>query len=110
MEFLKFEATPEEKHIGIASVKLYGKIIIRYKIVPTKEGGNFFVAPAAFKMSATDTYQSSVLIDSHTENEELMNFIKMNVKKAMAYVPPESGQPGLQHPQQAAVDVGSCPF
>lgn len=110
MEFIKYESTPGEKHLGIASVKLYGKIILRYKIVPTKDGASFFAAPSAFKMSATDTYQASVLIDSHSENEMLMNFIKENVKKAMQHSPALSCEPRMNHTQQMAIEEPELPF
>ncbi len=77
-EFIKYEPTPQEKHLGIATVKLYGKIIARYKIVPTKDGTSFFPAAASYKEG--DRYESCLILDSNSEKEELDAMIKANVR------------------------------
>ena len=86
IQFLKYEPTPNEKHLGIATVKLYGKIILRYKIVPTKDGAGYFPAPASYKMPSddgTDKYIGAFMLDSVSENEELINLIREHVKASI---------------------------
>jgi len=76
-EFLKYELTPNEKHLGIATVKLYGKMIAKYKIVPTKDGSAFF--PAAPSIKIGDKYESCIMLDSNSDKQELDVLIKANV-------------------------------
>lgn len=91
MEFIKFERTPGEKHLGIATVKMYGKIMLRYKIIPSKDGASFFCAPpSATKMvgqDGKDYYPASFVIDSNSENETLQNFIKAHVSLLLSPAP-----------------------
>lgn len=81
LEFLNYIPTPGEKYIGIATVKLYGKIILRYKIVPTKDGSGHFPAPASYKVG--DEYAHAFTLDSMSENDELKKLIMSNVKQAL---------------------------
>jgi len=105
IEFIKYEPTPTEKHLGVASVKLYGKIILRYKIVPNKDGSSYFATPASYKMSTPpgtpDKYCEAFMLDSNFEKEEIMSLIHENVRKHMA---PQasvfSPQPAAQAPAQ----------
>ena len=100
LEFLSFISTPGEKYIGIATVKLYGKIILRYKIVPTKEGSTYFPAPASYK--AGEEYVHAFMLDSHSENEELKKLIMHNVKLAL-----QAKQPTVKPQSQ---EYGELPF
>lgn len=82
-KFMKFEATPGEKHLGICTIKAYDKIILRYKIVPNKEGGGWFPCEASYKMPSVagqDVYAKAFMLDSNCEHEELMNLIRAHVK------------------------------
>jgi hypothetical protein len=83
-EFLRYEPTPGERHLGIATIRLYSKIVLRYKIVPTKDGAGFFPAPASYKIPAIngeeERYISAFTLDSQCEKEELDSFIKAHVK------------------------------
>lgn len=82
-EFVKYEATPGEKYLGVATVKAYGKIVLRYKIVPNKDGSGFFPAAASYKLPSNggeDVYVSSFLLDSRSEEEEMNAVIRANVK------------------------------
>lgn len=87
-EFIKYEPTPSEKHMGVATVKLYGKIILRYKIVPNKDGSGYFPCAASYKMPSApggqDIYVSAFMLDSNSEKEELENLIRANVKQFLA--------------------------
>ena len=85
MEFIKYEATPTEKHLGIATIKLYGKIVLRYKIVPTKDGTGYFPASASYKVTkdGEEFYLPAFVIDSRSEEEEISRFVRQEVKKQM---------------------------
>jgi hypothetical protein len=93
-EFVKFEATPGEKHLGIATVKAFeGKITLRYKIVPNKDGSGFFPASASYKMpqvGGEDVYIGSFLLDSRSDEEEMNALIRANVKKHLSHAPSAS--------------------
>ena len=83
-EFIKYEATPGEKHLGIATVKAFGKIVLRYKIVPNKDGSGFFPASASYKMPSNggeDVYVGAFLLDSRSDEEEMNAMVRANVKK-----------------------------
>ena len=88
-QFLKYQPTPNEKHLGIATVKAYGKIILRYKIIPTKDGSSFFPCAASYKMP-DDSYISAFILDSNSENEELTSLIKTHIKKFLLPVAPST--------------------
>ncbi len=95
-EFIKYEETPTEKHMGIATVNLYGKVIGKYKIVRTKDGTNFFCASPSIKM--LDKYDNVITIDSSVDKQELDNLIKENVRKCMS---PHTAKPS---------NLDGCPF
>ena len=84
IEFIKFEDTPSEKYLGIATVKLYGKIILRYKIVPTKDGTGVFPTSASYKVSreGADYYLPAFIVDSRAEEEEIKSVILRGVRAA----------------------------
>ena len=84
-EFLSYTPTPQEKHLGIATIKIYGKIILRYKIIKTKDGTATFPAAATCKIADQEgeRYIPAFILDSTTDNEFLMKFIKENIKRYM---------------------------
>lgn len=86
-EFIKYEPTPGEKHLGIATVKAFeGKITLRYKIVPNKDGSGFFPASASYKLPSNggeDVYIGAFLLDSRSDEEEMNAIIRANVKNQM---------------------------
>jgi len=86
-EFIKYESTPGEKYLGIATVKAFSKIILRYKIVPNKDGNGFFAASASYKLPSNgkeDVYVSSFLLDSRSDEEEMVALVRANVKKLLS--------------------------
>lgn len=103
-EFVKYEATPQEKHMGVATVKLYGKILAKFKIINTKDGSNFF--PAAPSLKIDDKYVSALIMDSSTEKEELDILIKQNVRMKLAGITPPQEEP--KYEQTSFLD--GCPF
>ncbi len=81
-EFIKYEATPGEKQEGIAFIKAYGRIMLRFKIVKTKDGKAYFPACSSYKVGSQngeDVYLAAFIIDSKSEDEELRNLIRMKV-------------------------------
>lgn len=84
-EFRGYRPTPGEKHAGIAEVKAWGKIILRYKIIPKKDGNGFFPATASLKIneSGQDVYASAFTIDSNSDREECESVIMSNVRRVM---------------------------
>ena len=103
-EFKKYEPTPNEKHLGIATVKLYGKIIARFKIIPTKDGTSFFPASGSFKIG--EKYESCLTLDSTSEKEELDAMIKAHVRSIQGGG--QIVQPPPQYQQMAF--TSECPF
>ena len=102
MQFLKYEAVTGEKHFGIATVKLYGRIILRYKIVPNKDGTGWFPCPASYKtgtVNGQDKYVSAFTLDSNSENEALQDLIKDSVRQCMMNASQRSN-PVVQGPVQ----------
>jgi len=76
--YIKYEATPKEKHVGIMTVEIRG-VLLRYKIIKTKDGNSLFPAAASYKMSGEDEdarYLSAFALDSNSEQEMLFDFIK----------------------------------
>lgn len=95
MKFLKYEkANADDKYLGIATISLYDKIVLKYKIVMKKDGTAFFpAAPSLKQPGTTDEYVSAFIIDSNSEKEEIEGFIRHHVKIAMQ-------QEQAQQPQQ----------
>lgn len=83
-QFMKYEPCQGEKYLGIATIKLYGRIILRYKIVGTKDGLGYFPAAASYKQPGQgDQYYSAFLVDSNSEKEEIENIVKHGAKMHM---------------------------
>jgi hypothetical protein len=106
-EFIKYEPTPQEKHLGIATVKLYGKLIARYKIIPTKDGTSFFPASGSFKVG--DKFESCLTLDSNSEKEELDSMIKAHVRSIQGGGQVSPSQPKPQQYEQTSF-IQECPF
>ena len=85
-EFLGFEHTPADKMMGIATVKLYGKIVVKYKIVSKKDGTGVF--PSIFSQKVTldgeESYLEAFIIDSRSENDDVLKLVMTNVKRALS--------------------------
>ena len=96
-EFLSYEPVVGEKFLGIATVRAWGKIILRYKIVPGKDGG-WFAGAASIKNG--DKYESAFMIDSQYESKALMEFIKTQVAEVMD-APKVASKPVIEE---------ECPF
>lgn len=88
-EFKKYTPTPGEKYLGIAEIKILGEtpIILRFKIVPRKDGKGNFPAIASYKMpnrDVGDEYDECFMLDSRSDNEEciktIMHHVSQNLK------------------------------
>ena len=95
-EFMGYEPTPTEpKQLGIATIRAWGKVILRYKIVPGKDGNGWFSNIASFKKgpdaTGKDMYTQSFMVDSNFEAEQIKELIKANVNpyanKATTFAP-----------------------
>jgi len=88
MEFIDFKKTPGEKHLGIATIK-YNGIILRYKIIPTKDGKNCFAAPSAYKVTENyeDRYIPAFVIDSQTDDQRVKDFMLGKVREVLYGAP-----------------------
>ena len=83
LKFLRFDATPTEKHLGIATIRIEEgvRIILRFKVQP-KEGGGYYYQPASHKISSQgkDNYYPAFSLDSSYEYDELKDFIASHVE------------------------------
>lgn len=82
-EFLSYEPVQNEKFFGIATIRAWSKIILKYKVIPGKDGG-FFIAASSIKngvdaSTGKDKYESVFMIDSVYENKELLAMVKEKV-------------------------------
>ncbi len=82
VEFLSFDETPDEKYLGVASLKILGKIILRFKVQRTKDGNGMFVAiPSYRKTDPTgEQWCQWFMLDSSSQKEMVENLIKSKVK------------------------------
>ena len=79
-QFLGFEPTPNEKFVGVATVRVHGTttIVLRYKIVPKKDGKGHFPTCASYKMpdrEPGDEYDECFMLDSRSDNDAMIKFI-----------------------------------
>ena len=86
IEILKYEETPECKHMGVVHVRLFKQVVLRFKIVPKKDGSGFFVTGPAYKREteAGEKWLQWFVIDSQVFAEEINNEIELFVVKFLA--------------------------
>ncbi len=82
VEFLSFDETPKEKYLGVASLKIYNEIILRFKVQRTKDGNGMFVAIPSYKKEdhAGEQWCQWFMLDSSSRKEMVENLIKSKVK------------------------------
>ncbi len=82
VEFLTFDETPAEKYLGVASLRFFGQIILRYKVQRTKDGSSIFIAAPSFKKvdQSGEHWCQWFMLDSMSQNETVTNLIKTKVK------------------------------
>jgi hypothetical protein len=85
-------------------VRAWGKIILRYKIVPGKDGRGFFVAAGSFKSGfdhskGKDKYENYFMPDSSYEKEQIEDLVRDKVAEAiMAQPEPATTQQQAVYP------------
>jgi hypothetical protein len=103
-EFKSYIPTPTDQYmLGLAKVKLYGKVIATYKHVKTKDGTGTFFCTANYTMTdaaGEKKYQACIMLDSRDDEEELLEFIRRNVNAAIAQK--SAHKHGVQAQQPAA--------
>ena len=80
-EFLDFTATPNEKHVGIAKIRIDRRFMVRLKIMNKKDGGLFAVS-ASYKLGSQDgkdNYVNAFEFDSNDERGKVNHFVIQNV-------------------------------
>ena len=110
LKFLRYDPTPCEKHLGIATVRIEEgiRIILRFKVVP-KDGGGYYYQPASHKIAANgkDNYYPAFSLDSSYEYDELREFVGINVEQILnrqnpsvfAQPPQQQAYPQVARPQ-----------
>lgn len=111
-QFLKYVPVQGEKYLGIAIVRWFGKIILRYKVMQSQDGQGYWVAAGSAKIGkkrdGSDNYEEWFQLDSSYDREEMKEFILMNVepilaqKQASVFAPPPQYSAHAQQPQQQA--------
>lgn len=87
-EFKSYTPTPTDQYmLGIAKVKLFGKIVVNFKHVKTKDGSGTFFCTNNYTMldaSGEKKYLSCVMLDSRDDEEALMEYIRLSVNQVLA--------------------------
>ena len=86
-EFKSYTPTPNDQYmLGIAKVKLYGRLMVNFKHVKTKDGsGTFFCTNnyTTLDASGEKKYLPCVQINDRDEEETLMEYIRESVNRVM---------------------------
>ena len=104
-QFIDFTPTPHDKYgmLGIATVRLYGKIVQRYKLTLSKNGAEFFCAPSfSIEENGQKKYLPAFFLDSRFDEEALIKFIRYNVDTYRR--PPNTSIPHTPQPTQKKYD------
>lgn len=100
-EFISYTPTPTDQYmLGIAKVKAFGKIELRFKHVKTKDGAGTFFTCANYTMQDPHTqekkYIPCFLLDSRGDEETLMDMIRDGVNRVLAHRSAHQSQPVQQ--------------
>jgi hypothetical protein len=109
-EFKSYTPTPTDQYmLGIAKVKLYGRLIVNYKHVKTKDGTGTFFCTNNYTLTdagGEKKYLSCVQLDSRDDEEILMEIIRDGVNRVMAqrsaHQAQSIAQPGAYYPHGMA--------
>lgn len=80
IEFLKYTPTPTAKFLGIAEIIIEGKLVLRYKVTPGKEGKGLYFLPASIGVDdqGTTNYTPAFEFDSNILKREIDDTIRKN--------------------------------
>jgi hypothetical protein len=87
-EFKSYIPTPDDQYmLGLVKIKLYGKIVITFKEVKTKDGTGIFYCTQNYAMKdalGEKKYIACAQLDSRDDEQELQDFIRVHVNQAKA--------------------------
>lgn len=87
-EFINYTPTPTDQYmLGIAKVKVYGKLELRYKHVKTKDGSGTFFCTSNYTLTDSigeKKYMPCFLLDSRSDEELLMEVIRQGVHQVLS--------------------------
>jgi len=112
-EFISYKATPTDQYIlGVATVRLLGKIVLRYKHVKTKDGtGDFFTSPSyTITEGLEKKFLSAFMLDSRSDEELLMDFIRDGYRKSLQSSSQPFAQSASVYPTQTTAIEQGLPF
>lgn len=83
-EFKSFTLTPEEKHVGVAEIKINGDVpmIVRFKIISRKDSTGYFPATLNYKIPSENPigqYQECFMLDSRSDHDACVKLIMHHV-------------------------------
>lgn len=78
-EFIDYIKTPNEKQLGIAVVKVYNKLLLRYRVLPSAKGEGFWLAPPSCK-TGPDKWEESFVIDSNIDKIAIEKCVRDGIK------------------------------
>lgn len=80
LDFHSYQEVKGQKYLGIATIN-YNGVMLRYKIVVSKDGTTYFPASASYNIGTEgqDRYISAFCIDSNMQNEILKELIMKKV-------------------------------
>jgi len=81
IEFLKFDKTPQEKHLGIATIRVERRFIFRFKIMQNPKGEGYFLNAPAMKID--EKYWPAFAFDSSFESDSVKEFVLSKVKSIL---------------------------
>lgn len=86
-EFKSYTPTPTDQYmLGLAKIKLYGKVIVVFKHVKTKDGSGTFFCTQNYSLTdgaGEKKYVTCAQLDSRDDEVDLMEFIRENVNKVL---------------------------
>ena len=87
-EFKSYTPTPQDQYmLGIVKVKLYGKVIVNFKHVKTKDGTGDFFCSASYSFQdagGEKKYLPCVMLNDRDDEEEMLNFMRQKSHEAIA--------------------------
>ena len=86
IEFLKYTPTPTAKFLGIAEILIEGKLVLRYKLAPGKDGKGIFIQPASYGIDSPNgvEYKRCFDWDSNLIKEDIEAMIRKAFNAAQA--------------------------
>jgi len=122
-QFISYIPTPNDQYmLGIAKIKAFGKLELRYKHVKTKDGSGTFFCTNNFTTqdaSGEKKYLPCFLLDSRSDEENLMDLLRDGVNRAIhakSAIPHQPASPnayypnGLAQPAQQMASQEQLPF